>query len=663
MAPSNVCPTDDAIQALLEYLVFPMLPAKSSVRDNPTSSQQQSVANQVHSVVLLYNYYHRRQNPELPFLAFDEFCKLAVVLKPTLLSYMDFMQQSGETELNDVEKQLSVTEKMIMDACDICTCLDASKNVPNTERWPISKVTVLLIDSKKENCFLLIDSITKGVWSMVEKDVDISSQSSEDSKGTKSTLKKRRVIRKPNKEKLNVDEAGLLQVGYSAVKEAAGINQTDIVLLESYTVYSHSKEKTTSLFYIMQCPQLINQEVFQAPIKDVIRSLQGPLIQKSSSSWTVTSVIEYFHLLPYSEIISQWLSRETFSNSLQDLVVAEKSMTVSCPEVIESYVTEDMSIDLDSKPSSNNCELLKEEENKQSCTDRLSGSSKEPKDMDVEKCSISPFQMEEKSHYVANSVQIVNDQETKNMTMQNYSEDLASTLKVEKVDKASVLITEDGTNYVADFKKSCVNTTSGKDTVEEYTLVPSPSNSIELDLEKFQKFLASKGKILSQTSLAALVQKRNKLALQQRLIEDDIAMCDKKIQTILTGGEAALELKIESIIEGCNDICARNQERTSQNLEDHFLPPDIKRKRLSEAVLITQSPCQELDGVCHENNWILPTYRVSQSDGGFQANVTVKGMDFGFSCEGNVCFRPQEARESAAAQTLAKLRSMSKSSQ
>lgn len=65
MAPSNVCPTDDAIQAFLEYLVFPMLPAKSSVRDNPTASQQQSVANQVSFITSLFlstNYSYKLSN-------------------------------------------------------------------------------------------------------------------------------------------------------------------------------------------------------------------------------------------------------------------------------------------------------------------------------------------------------------------------------------------------------------------------------------------------------------------------------------------------------------------------------------------------------------------------------------------------------------------------
>lgn len=176
----------------------------------------------MHSVVLLYNYYHRKQHPELEYLPFNEFCKLVVVLRPPLLAYMKFMQKINEVELIDVEKQLSLTEKGIMDACDICNCLDASKNVPNIEGWPISKVSVLLIDSKKENCFLLFGSITEEVWSVVEKSIDTSSQNSDVPSETKNTYKRRRVIRKPAKDEVKVDEDRLLQVGYSAVKEATG---------------------------------------------------------------------------------------------------------------------------------------------------------------------------------------------------------------------------------------------------------------------------------------------------------------------------------------------------------------------------------------------------------------------------------------------------------
>jgi len=58
------------------------------------------------------------------------------------------------------------------------------------------------------------------------------------------------------------------------------------------------------------------------------------------------------------------------------------------------------------------------------------------------------------------------------------------------------------------------------------------------------------------------------------------------------GGEDDLELSIESLIEGCNDTWVRNQGRTCQHLEDQHLPPYIKQRRLTEAVLIMQSPCE-----------------------------------------------------------------------
>lgn len=45
-------------------------------------------------------------------------------------------------------------------------------------------------------------------------------------------------------------------------------------------------------------------------------------------------------------------------------------------------------------------------------------------------------------------------------------------------------------------------------------------------------------------------------------------------------------------------------------------------------------------------------------EGEFHATVRVKGVDFEYSCEGNACPFPREARDSAAAQMLTKFRSM-----
>ncbi|KAG5139437.1 hypothetical protein JHK84_033205 [Glycine max] len=448
MAPSDVCLSEDAVQVFIEHLVDPLLPAKASVQDNPTPSQQKLVANQVRSTVLLYNYYHRKQHPELAYLPFNEFCKLAVVLRPPLLAYMQFMQNLNEEELTDVEKQLSLTEKMIMEACDVCKCLDASKDAPNIEGWPITKVSMLLIDSKKENCFLLFSSITSGVWSVIEKGLDTSSQSSLVEKGlntsSQSSLvekglstsyqssevtsgskqyKKRRVIKKSAQKELKVDEDVFLQVGYSAVKEATGINNTDIMLLESGTVYSESKEKAASRFYIMQCYRTINEEVIQIPLQVLIKRFV------------------------FIAIVLQ----------LSD----------------------------DSGPR---------------------GSVSDDREMGL--------------------------------------------FPALKVDSTRMLIAEGGVNNLASLHNNYANgpnTSSEKGILVNYTPTANHSNS---DLEKLQ-ILSDSKKILSQTALAALIRKRNELALQQRKIEDEIAVCDKKIQRMLTGG-----FKANVIVKGEDFQCS-----------------------------------------------------------------------------------------------------------
>lgn len=61
-----------------------------------------------------------------------------------------------------------------------------------------------------------------GVWSVVEKDVDTFSRSSEITSGAIQMYKKRRAIKKPTKNESNSEEEGILQIGYSAVKKAAG---------------------------------------------------------------------------------------------------------------------------------------------------------------------------------------------------------------------------------------------------------------------------------------------------------------------------------------------------------------------------------------------------------------------------------------------------------
>ncbi|KAK1568460.1 hypothetical protein Q3G72_024811 [Acer saccharum] len=672
MLTSDVCPTEDAIHAFLEHVVDPMLPTKSSVRNTPSLSDQQLVAKQVHAVVLLYNYYHRKQHQQLKFEGFEPFCKLAVVQKPTLLAHMKLMQRSNDAELDDMEKQLSLTEKSIMDACDISKSLDASKDVPSIEGWPISKIAVLLIDSKKENCFLQFGSITKGVWSVIEKDTDTSSCIAEGMEA-KHLNKKIKVTKKPLRDEVSNDEVFFQQFAISAVKEATGFNQSDLIIVGSDVVYSLSKEKTAARFYLVQCTQPNIDDVINIPIKDAIDSLQGPLLTRSSGQWAITPVVEYFHLLPYSRIVSDLLSREVASNGLQDKKLALENINISSSRRREKPYKPEVHNNQDrSHVNSGILECL----GRGACTN-------------MDACSVVSPQSEDKCKNITTSVQLDNHHEMINPSLKS---DLNGTTEGEiKVEMGDIMkmprVTERRGDSAGNLKATfdAISLDQDDNQVDDHAL--DTYQSTAQDLDKLQNTFASKENILSQTALRVLLSKRDKLTLQQRNIEDQIALCDKKIQTILNGGEDDLAVKIESVVDGCNDVCLRSvaQERISQHLENQQLSDPIKMKRLSEAVLNKQNSCQasfpctdlqhkaifrpsfilptELDGICYENNWILPTYHVSPTDGGFQASVTVKGMDFECSSIVGQCSNPRKARESAASQMLGKLRSMASLSQ
>ncbi|XP_013601882.1 PREDICTED: ATP-dependent DNA helicase Q-like 4A [Brassica oleracea var. oleracea] len=64
--------------------------------------------------------------------------------------------------------------------------------------------------------------------------------------------------------------------------------------------------------------------------------------------------------------------------------------------------------------------------------------------------------------------------------------------------------------------------------------------------------------------------------------------------------------------------------------------------------------CQKLDDICLENNWVLPSYHVSLSDGGFQGEVRINETQFAHRICGEAKSDAEEARESAAAILLAK---------
>lgn len=175
----------------------------------------------MHAVVLLYNYYHRKQFPGLEFLGFDSFCKVAVNARPSLLAYMKFMQRCND-EAGELDTQLSITEEMVMSACNICRELDASRDAPSMEKWPVFKVAVFVVDSTKMNCLLQFSSKTQGVWSLIEKDIDTRHYNMEALSETNNTDIKKRSAASASRNALAASEAALRQLAFSAVKEETG---------------------------------------------------------------------------------------------------------------------------------------------------------------------------------------------------------------------------------------------------------------------------------------------------------------------------------------------------------------------------------------------------------------------------------------------------------
>ncbi|XP_060197299.1 uncharacterized protein LOC132626447 isoform X2 [Lycium barbarum] len=330
---SELISTTEVVNTLLEKLVGPLLPLRTSaVKEAPSLSQQQSVAKQLHAVVLLYNYYQRKQNPQAQFLDFESFCKLAMTLRPVLVSYMKFTNQSVTTGPKDIDKDLSVTEKAIQDACNISWALDASKDVPFMNEWLIAKVSVLLLDSKKENCWLLFSSVTEGVWSLLEKCLELPTAEIEGQVEIKHLNKKKRTNMRPVTVEQKDDDSGFQQLAFIAVKDATGISRSDLRVLEEHVVYSLTKEKTSSWFYIMQCTQSTNQDN-QNPVKETLKSLQGPLVKRSSGGWSTTELVEHFHLLPYASIMSAFFLRE-FSSAEGSNTRSREDIADNCEKAV-----------------------------------------------------------------------------------------------------------------------------------------------------------------------------------------------------------------------------------------------------------------------------------------------------------------------------------------
>ncbi|KAJ9537230.1 hypothetical protein OSB04_029963 [Centaurea solstitialis] len=515
------------------------------------------------------------------------------------------------------------------------TLLDASANISSTVKgWPITKVAVLLVDSKRENCFLQFDN---GVWSVIEK--DLSSEANGVGSESKTNKKRRTLYMKGDDAE---GEAGLRQLAFSAVKKVTGIKTGELTVLEAHVVYSLSRAMTATRFYIVQSSQSINEESL-VPIQDAIcRLVLGPVVTKSSGSWVITPVVEYYHLLPYAEKISEWFSRSKFNKSCTTLEPARKaSHDVVTSHSIEFPVDKEV---METK-SSNGSKIatsygdgLKQED--------MNGAS-EASDESIDRPMVSLQKGKQNTKFHAQLKVYRHEKRTTTtnaLSNKGGLKDLKNMSTINECKKESI----DGE------KKTCIESPHKNTTPTVDRALASVQQNAE-SLDDFHNAVNAKRSELSEAALRALLKKREKLCNQQRDIEAELALCDKKIQTIMHCGIGdCLDLKLEAVIDCCNEICQQNEN--SDLYVGKCLP--FSGKSLSEAQLTLRNACQELDDICRSNNWMLPTYSTSCSNGGFVASITVKGTDFECSDVSGIQESIREARNLAATQMIAKLQQM-----
>ncbi|KAL8104296.1 hypothetical protein AgCh_028498 [Apium graveolens] len=576
---------------------------------------------------------------------------------------MKGMHRSDYKSLDVPEDQLSLTEKAIMDACKVCLTLDdVPEDMPIKEEWPISKIVVMLVDPSKENCLYIFGSVTRGVWSFLEQSIDSCKFSLE---GTVAKKKRRRISKEGMEEDQNTTEAGYVQRAVSAVKNFTGLKKTELRFLESHVVYSVSKEKTAARFYIVKSavkfPEKLNI-TYWVPVKEVVESLQGPLANwlMFIGEWTPTSVTQSYHLLPYAKILSNYLSSEVSSGCLNDLGVMMSTSSSNTNETSDATILSPVKEDgTDMAGPTCFASRMHTVDNEE--TDAVSTPKEDKAKNDCTTAKV--YQQYRKRTSTRRNVTV----STLSVKDKIVAADLEVKRKIPdfKRDKLGVV-----KNPVREFKvdslrtanKSCSSISVKQDKMSvgdgEVILFQMNTNSPEkvqttCSAKKKAPSVAYKEELsvadkeeLSVAAFRGFLSKRDILTHQLRNLGDEIAICDKNIQTISDNC--------------CPDVCVKRkavQDGTFQHAKDQVSSEQVKGKSKIEALIPDQIFCQVLDRICHDNKWTSPTYSVSSCDGGYIANVTVKGDDFEWLVNDRVYSCPKEAKDSAAMQMIEKLRS------
>eukprot|EP01018_Ginkgo_biloba_P032585 Gb_11674 [translate_table: standard] len=706
-------PMEDSIQAFIGQLVDPLLNQYGRF-EVPSPAAHEQVAKQMHAVVLLYNYYHRQQFPHLDFLDCITFCKTAVVTCAKLITYMGILKGTNQLASNFVQRA-TLTEKMVKEACDTCQALNSPRAMSDIKALPISKVAVFVVDAMCEKCVLIFGSITKGVWSLVEKVLDgcdscpggtLESEKSNCAKQTKEKKMSNKTVGfSKNSEEMpsgtSAIDTKLLQIAYSAVKEQTGIAKTDLEEIDDHLVYSLSQKKTSCRLFIMRCTKetplksLPDTEVKWVLVKEALASVEGPLLEHVSITYEAASTVAYFHLRPYYNVIHDWLARikeddmalKVPTNSVEhendnrkvvdlledpiDMDVAIKSVTTGSQQVASPA---DSARHVANRTPRFSNKYLTHVKGKSTVIEKVVTASKDGGDIrkDMSNKHVVPVL------HISSAIEQVTSPSKGGGHARRGMESLQGTLE-QKMNAAEEAINANGRQ--AGGQQTCIppsfafsdggmhqnNTCNGVQGVSFEQNYVSHRGSISKGLQenKISKEIdlsRAAVKIVSQNRdglLEELITCQVQYQSRTKELHDAIAECDAKIEKILCDGEDATILAKQI----CHETSSIGKVKTSTG--PSFIPceedvpiPSVKRRKLFQGILFLRSSFQELTEICMKNQWSLPSYLVlkdTHAKGCFRATVSVRGWDFELSEGGDLRNGEMEAKESAASYMLSKL--------
>ncbi|XP_047083107.1 uncharacterized protein LOC124693891 isoform X2 [Lolium rigidum] len=578
----------------------------------------------IHTAIIVYNYYHRKMFPQLDFADAKRFCVCACISAGEgLLAYLTMVHACEDN--SGKEERLSATDIAAVQACEIAAKLDASKASPDMAMWPISKFAVLLLDSTRKKCLIEFGAITKGVCSIIENEFDATagiSHTTSQPAGQEST------------KKINFGTLNglylLQQLALSEVECRTGIKSSELRILDEAFAYSLSKERTTTKLFIMEYKKIMNTKFVEISLQELISSMTGPVFVTDPFPKT-TSVVEYYHILPYKEILFELLHR----NWPADCSVHEQSLQHGLhsmrDEILEEHdadstfemqkqITEvstrkqnKQAIEANGANSNQSSSTIKQRKNNKRKFEASRATAAEGPDDATAAASAGRTALEP-------GVQVDN-KKTQKSTCSNMPQDGFPT----------------EAPYVDPVMKNGALKPQNVEVMEKSGGVTENNDDQVYDL------------------LRSILKIRDEICHTGCIIQERCAQCDMDIQIILN--ERKMTPKVLSIRDKYKEPCTNMLEVVNSSCTGNCMQTmSMERKTLGEA-LDEYNACQELNKMCNRSNWIHPGYIIvpSAAEGKFCATVHLEGHDFEISTTGDPCMTPSEAKRSAALNMIIEL--------